>query len=95
MSGLRCRHRSRCGGGPATPTRSIANSSAGSDVHASVWPTLELATRRDASCSVEEGVLAYRKLPNAELGLLPTPSISSNRRKIGATIEFLERHQDG
>ena len=58
-------------------------------------PTLVLAGDRDAFCSVEEGVLAYRKLPNAELSFLPNTEHVITPAKIGATVEFLERHQSG
>ena len=55
-------------------------------------PTLVLAGDRDAFCSVEEGVLAYRKLPNAELAILPNTEHLITPAKVATTIEFLERH---
>jgi len=55
-------------------------------------PTLVLAGDRDAFCSVEEGVLAYRKLPNAELAFLPNTEHLITPAKVATTIEFLERH---
>ena len=56
-------------------------------------PTLVLVGDRDAFCSAEEGVLAYRKLPNAELCVLPNTEHVVTPAKITATIDFLERHQ--
>jgi pimeloyl-ACP methyl ester carboxylesterase len=56
-------------------------------------PTLVLAGDRDAFCSVEEGVVAFRKLPNAELAILPHTEHLLTPAKIATTIEFLERHQ--
>ena len=52
-----------------------------------------LAGDRDAFCSVEEGVVAFRKLPNAELAILPNTEHLLTPAKIATTIEFLERHR--
>jgi pimeloyl-ACP methyl ester carboxylesterase len=56
-------------------------------------PTLVLVGDRDAFCSVEEGVVAYRKLANAELSIAANTEHLLTPAKIGATIDFLERHQ--
>ncbi|HMK10452.1 MAG TPA: hypothetical protein VK461_02605, partial [Acidimicrobiales bacterium] len=56
-------------------------------------PTLVLVGDRDAFCSVEEGVLAYRKLANAELTVLANTEHLITPAKISAAIEFLQRHE--
>ena len=42
-----------------------------SDLHAITAPTLILVGDRDEFCSVEEGVRAYRALPQGELAVVP------------------------
>jgi pimeloyl-ACP methyl ester carboxylesterase len=56
-------------------------------------PTLVMAGDRDAFCSVEEGVLTYRKLQDAELAILPSTEHLLTAAKIATMIEFLERHR--
>ncbi len=65
------------------------------DLAAVTAPTLVLAGDRDQFCSVEEGVVAYRKLQTAELAILPDTEHVITSRAIETTIDFLERHQAG
>ena len=55
-------------------------------------PTLILTGDRDKFCSVEEGVMAYRMLPDGELAILPNTGHLITPAAIEATIEFFERH---
>jgi pimeloyl-ACP methyl ester carboxylesterase len=53
-------------------------------------PTLILVGDRDEFCTVEEGTLAYRNLPNGQLAILPaTPHVLSGT-KIQAYVDFLQ-----
>jgi pimeloyl-ACP methyl ester carboxylesterase len=69
-------------------------------------PTLLLAGDRDEFCSVEEGVVAYRKLPQGELGFLPgqdhavpplacTMALAFLLRQSGSTSEPARPSQPG
>lgn len=55
-------------------------------------PTLILVGDRDAYCSIEEGVAAYRQLQNGELAVVPGLGHVLSPQKIQIYIEFLERH---
>ena len=54
-------------------------------------PTLILTGDRDNFCSVEEGVTAYRMLPDGELAILPNTGHLITPAAIETTIEFFER----
>jgi pimeloyl-ACP methyl ester carboxylesterase len=54
-------------------------------------PTLVLTGDRDQFCSVEEGVTAYRMLPDGELAVLPDTGHLITPAVVAATIEFFER----
>jgi pimeloyl-ACP methyl ester carboxylesterase len=54
-------------------------------------PTLILVGDRDPFCSVEEGVRAFRALPEGELAVLPGTGNGVNRAAVRAMIEFFER----
>jgi pimeloyl-ACP methyl ester carboxylesterase len=54
-------------------------------------PTLLLCGDRSPFCSVEEGLAAYRELPDGEFGVLPNTGHEINRAAVAATIEFVER----
>jgi pimeloyl-ACP methyl ester carboxylesterase len=56
-------------------------------------PTLVLAGDRDHFCSVEEAVATYRKLPNAELAILPNHEHIISTAAVQASIDFLRRHE--
>jgi len=47
---------------------------------------------RDDFCSVEEAVVAYRRLSDAELAILPGTGHVITPEGIEATIGFLRRH---
>ena len=55
-------------------------------------PTMILVGDRDDFCSVEEAVVAYRRLPDAELAILPGTGHVITPEGIEATIGFLRRH---
>jgi pimeloyl-ACP methyl ester carboxylesterase len=55
-------------------------------------PTLIMTGDRDFLCSVEEGVAAYRKLPDGELAILPGEGHVISPSKVQITIDFLSRH---
>ncbi|HEY7374051.1 MAG TPA: alpha/beta hydrolase [Polyangia bacterium] len=55
-------------------------------------PTLILTGDRDRFCSVEEAVVAYRRLERGELGILPAVGHFIPPAAIAATIDFLRRH---
>jgi pimeloyl-ACP methyl ester carboxylesterase len=54
-------------------------------------PMLVLLGDRDAFCTVEDGVRAYRALPNGELAVQPGARGGINPASVAMTIEFLER----
>lgn len=54
-------------------------------------PTLILTGDRDAFCSVEEGVTAYRQLQHGELAILPNTGHLIPPAAIATTIEFFTR----
>ena len=62
------------------------------DFRSITCPTLILTGDRDHFCSVEEGVLAYRKLPAGELSILPATDHVITPAVIETTIDFLLRH---
>lgn len=55
-------------------------------------PTLIMAGDRDFLCSVEEGVTAYRMLPDGELAVLPGVGHIITPSKVHVTVDFLLRH---
>ncbi|MGD9890622.1 MAG: alpha/beta fold hydrolase [Dehalococcoidia bacterium] len=55
-------------------------------------PTLIMTGDRDFLCSVEEGVAAYRTLPDGELAILPGISHVITPLKVHVSIDFLVRH---
>ncbi len=57
-------------------------------------PTLVLTGDRDDFCSVEDAVTTYRKLPTAELAVIPNHDHHIGSTKVDAAIEFLGRHAD-
>jgi pimeloyl-ACP methyl ester carboxylesterase len=57
-------------------------------------PTLILVGDRDHFCSVEEAVLAYRKLEKGELAVLPNTGHEITPEGVASTIEFLVRASD-
>jgi pimeloyl-ACP methyl ester carboxylesterase len=61
------------------------------DFRAITAPTLLLTGDRDHFCSAEEGVAAYRALPDGELAILPNTDHAITPVVIDATIEFLLR----
>jgi pimeloyl-ACP methyl ester carboxylesterase len=58
-------------------------------------PTLIMAGDRDFLCSVEEGVAAYRTLPDGELAILPGVGHVITPLKVQITIDFFRRHGAG
>lgn len=54
-------------------------------------PTLVMVGDRDMFCSVEDAVLAYRRLPAGELAVVPATDHEITTAKVAALIEFLER----
>ncbi len=54
-------------------------------------PTLVLTGDRDHFCSVEDAVTTFRKLPNAELAVIPNHDHHIGTAKVNAVIEFLLR----
>ena len=63
------------------------------DLRAVTAPTLILTGDRDQFCTVEEAVIAYRKLGKGELCVLPQVGHVITPSKIQATLEFLRRHR--
>jgi pimeloyl-ACP methyl ester carboxylesterase len=61
------------------------------DLRAITTPALILTGDRDHFCTVEEGVRAYRALPDGELAVLPGHGHLVTPAAIATTIEFLER----
>jgi pimeloyl-ACP methyl ester carboxylesterase len=55
-------------------------------------PTLIMAGDRDHLCSVEEGVAAYRTLPDGELAILPGIGHVISPLKVQVSVDFLLRH---
>jgi pimeloyl-ACP methyl ester carboxylesterase len=55
-------------------------------------PTLILTGDRDALCSVEEGLTAYRMLEQGELAVLPNHGHFISPSAVPVIIEFFERH---
>jgi pimeloyl-ACP methyl ester carboxylesterase len=55
-------------------------------------PTLILVGDRDEFCTVEEGALAYRKLADGELAILPASSHVITRQAVELMIDFFDRH---
>jgi pimeloyl-ACP methyl ester carboxylesterase len=62
------------------------------DLRALAPPTLILAGDRDGFCSVEEGVAAYRLLPEGELAILPGCGHEITPAAVALSIDFLDRH---
>lgn len=65
------------------------------DLRAATAPTLVLTGDCDMFCSVEDAVTTFRKLPNAELAVMPNHDHHIGTPKVDASIEFLRRHCDG
>ncbi len=61
------------------------------DLASIVAPTLLIVGDRDAFCSVEDGVAAYRKLRDGELAVLPNVGHEIPPAAIDATVDFLRR----
>ena len=61
------------------------------DLKAITVPTLILVGDRDPFCSLEEGVRAFRALPEGELAVLPGIGNGVNGAAVQAMIEFFER----
>jgi pimeloyl-ACP methyl ester carboxylesterase len=62
-----------------------------SDLRAVTAPTLILVGDRDEFCSVEEGVRAYRALPQGELAVVPNTGHIITPPLVELMVEFLER----
>jgi pimeloyl-ACP methyl ester carboxylesterase len=62
-----------------------------SDLRAITAPTLILVGDRDEFCSVEEGVRAYRALPQGELAVVPNTGHIITPPLVELMVEFLER----
>ena len=62
-----------------------------SHLHAIPAPTLILVGDRDEFCSVEEGVRAYRTLPQGELAVVPNTGHIITPPLVEVMVEFLER----
>jgi pimeloyl-ACP methyl ester carboxylesterase len=61
------------------------------DLHAITAPTLIIVGDRDPFCSIEEGVIAYRALPDAEFAVLPNTAVGITPAAVQATIQFFQR----
>ena len=61
------------------------------DLRAITAPTLILVGDRDDFCSVEEGVRAYRALPQGELAIVPNTGHIITPPLVEVMVEFLER----
>lgn len=61
------------------------------DLAQTTAPTLILVGDRDFLCPVEEAAIAYRAVPDGELGVLPNTGHQITAAAIGQTIEFFER----
>jgi pimeloyl-ACP methyl ester carboxylesterase len=61
------------------------------DLRTVTAPTLIIVGDRDEFCSVEEGVTAYRALPEGELAVVPNTGHLITPSVVELTIEFLER----
>jgi pimeloyl-ACP methyl ester carboxylesterase len=57
-------------------------------------PTLILVGDRDPFCTVEEGTICYRALPNGELAVLPNTGHLIDAVAVHAAVEFLRRRVD-
>jgi pimeloyl-ACP methyl ester carboxylesterase len=62
------------------------------DLSAIVAPTLILVGDRDHFCSLEEAVIAYRKLSAGELAIVPNTGHWINAPKVQVAIDFLRCH---
>ena len=58
-------------------------------------PTLILTGDRDHICSTEEGVTAFRRIPRAELGVLPAVGHFIPPQAIELTTDFIRRNVEG
>ena len=58
-------------------------------------PTLILTGDRDHFCSTEEGVTAFRRIPRAELGVLPAVGHFIPPQAIELTTDFIRRNVEG
>jgi pimeloyl-ACP methyl ester carboxylesterase len=65
------------------------------DLHAITAPTLILVGDRDPFCSIDEGVVAYRALPDAEFAVLPNTATGITPAAVEATIQFFQRRLEG
>jgi pimeloyl-ACP methyl ester carboxylesterase len=65
------------------------------DLHAITAPTLILVGDRDPFCSIDEGVAAYRALPDAEFAVLPNTATGITPAAVEATIQFFQRRLEG
>ena len=61
------------------------------DMRGVVVPALILVGDRDPFCPIEEGICAFRALPEGELSVLPGIGNGVNRAAVQAMIEFFER----
>ncbi len=61
------------------------------DLARTMAPTLILVGDRDFLCSVEEAAVAYRALPDGELGVLPNTGHMITLSAVQQTIEFFKR----
>ena len=61
------------------------------DLRTIAAPTLIIVGDRDEFCSVEEGVAAYRALPEGELAVVPNTGHLITPAVVELSIEFLER----
>jgi pimeloyl-ACP methyl ester carboxylesterase len=61
------------------------------DLAAVTAPTLIVVGDRDEFCSVEEGVRAYRALPEGELAVVPNTGHFISPPLVALMVEFLER----
>lgn len=62
------------------------------DLSSIAAPTLILAGDRDDFCSVEEGAVAYRRLAQGELAILPGCGHAITPSAVALSIDFLRRH---
>jgi pimeloyl-ACP methyl ester carboxylesterase len=64
------------------------------DLRAVRVPTLVLTGDRDLFCSLDDALTTYRKLPDAELAVIPGYDHHIGAPKVAASIDFLQRHAD-
>lgn len=64
------------------------------DLRGITAPTLVLTGDRDLFCSLDDAVTTYRKLPDAELSVIPNHDHHIGTTKVEASIEFLRRHAE-